>query len=384
MRIRTLKRRVFFALGVLLSFAVVLPAKADQPKYDDLSAFLEPLRAKADVPALAAAVIIDGEIKAVGVVGVRKLREEAPVTVNDQFHLGSCTKAITATLIAKLVEDEKLTWDTTPAEVFPEFSEGMNERFRSVTVRHLLSHRAGLSGESSPAGMTLLQVHALPGSPREQRLEYTRLMLAAPPAYGAGSKYVYSNAGYAIAGAMAERVMDKPWETLLAEQVFGPLGITSAGFGAMGTPGKIDQPWQHRLADGKTLPIEPGPLADNPPAIAPAGTVHMNVADWARFVADHVNEGRNKGGLLERATYRTIHQAPFGGEYAYGWIVAPRPWANGNALTHAGSNTSNFAVVWAAPKRGFAILVMTNVGGNDVAARVDEIVGALIRKFLLS
>ena len=178
--------------------------------------------------------------------------------------------------------------------------------------------------------------------------------------------------------------MDKPWETLLSEQVFGPLGITSAGFGAMGTPGEIDQPWQHRRADGKTRPIKPGPLADIPPAIGPAGTVHMNVADWARFVADHANEGRNEDSLLKPNKYQTIHEAPYGGEYAYGWIVAPRPWANGNALTHAGSNTSSFAVVWAAPKRDFAILVMTNVAGGDVAARVDEIVGALIRKFLLS
>lgn len=380
---RTPKHTVLFALGVLLSFAVTLSAKADQPKFDDLSVFLEALRAKADVPALAAAVIIHGEVKAARAVGVRKLGEEVRVTVDDQFHLGSCTKSITATLIAKLVEDDKLTYDTTLAEVFPELSQNMNEKFRSVTVRHLLSHRAGLPGESAPAGMTLRQVHALAGSPREQRLEYTRLMLAAPPMYAAGSRYVYSNAGYAIAGAIAERVMDTPWETLLAEQIFGPLGITSAGFGAMGTPGKIDQPWQHRLVDGRTRPIGPGPLADNPPAIGPAGTVHMNVADWARFVADHVNEGKKQGSLLKPQTYQTIHEAPFGGQYAYGWIVAPRPWANGNALTHAGSNTMNFAVVWAAPKRGFAILVMTNVGGGDVAARVDEIVGALLRKYLL-
>ncbi|MCH7705371.1 MAG: hypothetical protein IIB61_09670, partial [Planctomycetes bacterium] len=52
--------------------------------------------------------------------------------------------------------------------------------------------------------------------------------------------------------------------------------------------------------------------------------------------------------------------------------------------THAGSNTQNFAVVWAAPKRRFAVLVMTNIAGDDVAARVDEIVGALIGKFLVN
>ena len=110
----------------------------------------------------------------------------------------------------------------------------------------------------------------------------------------------------------------------------------------------------------------------------------MNVVDWARFVTDHVNEGRKKSALLKRATYRTIHKAPFGGKYAYGWITAPRPWAKGNALTHAGSNTMNFAVVWAAPKRQFAVMVMTNVAGEGVSAKVDAIVFALIQKFLIN
>lgn len=334
---RSAKQTVLLGLGIFLAHALALPVIAGQPKYDDLSAFLEPLRAKSELPALAAAVVLAGQIKAVGAVGVRKYGVKVPVTIDDQFHLGSCTKAMTATLIAKLVEGKKLTWDTTITEMFPEFSEGLNDGFRSVTIRHLLSHRAGLPKKLSPVGMTWLQVHAMPGSPRQQRLKYTQLMLAVPPTYPVGSKYVYSNAGYAIAGAMAERVMDKPWETLIMEQIFAPLGITSAGFGAMGAPGKIDQPWQHRLVNGKIHPIEPGPLADNPPAIAPAGTVHMNIADWARFVADHADEGRKKSRLLKRTTYRKIHRAPYGGEYAYGWIVTPRPWAKGDAITHAGS-----------------------------------------------
>ena len=383
MRGRTLKCAVLLGLAVSLFLPSILPARADEPKCEDLSTFLEPLRVKTGVPALAAAVVMGGKIKAVGAVGTRKFGTDVPVTVDDQFHLGSCTKAMTATLIAKLVEDDKLTWNTTPAQVFPELSAGMSEGFRSATLRHLLNHRSGLPADSSPPGMTLMHVHGLPGSPREQRLEYARLMLAATPAYEIGSEYIYSNTGFAVAGAMAERVMDKPWETLMAEEIFEPLGITSAGFGPMGTLGKIVQPYQHRLVNGNTLPIGPVPVSDNPPAIGPAGTVHMNVGDWAKFVIDHVNAGRKKGGLLKRATYRKMHKAPFGGDYAYGWVVAPRPWAKGDALTHAGSNTSNFAVVWIAPKRSFAILVMTNVAGDGVSERVDEVIRALLDKFLL-
>lgn len=377
-------KRLAIYHGALAAFVCCVPARAADPKPDDLSSLLEPLRAKHDLPALAAAVVVGGKIKAAGAVGVRKQGADARVTVEDQFHLGSCTKAMTATLIAKLVEDGKLTWDTTLAQALPELAEGMHEGFRSVTIRHLLCHRAGVTHEPWPPGMNSFEVHGLPGSPRQQRWEYAKRMLAAPPEYEPGSKYVYANAGFAIAGAIAEKTLDKPWETLIQELVFTPLGITSAGFGAMGTAGKIEQPWQHHYENGKIVAVEPGPLADNPTAIAPAGTVHMSVTDWARFVADQVNEGKKKDRLLKPENYRTLHQAPFGGDYAFGWVIAPRPWAKGDALTHAGSNNSNFAVVWAAPKRGFAVLVMTNIAGEKVPAASDEVVWTLIQKFLLT
>lgn len=391
------KPRSAVYLGLIAALLCCDAARAADPKLEDLADLLEPLRAKHDLPALAAAVIVGGKVKAAGAVGVRKHGADVPVTGDDRFHLGSCTKAMTATLVAKLVEDGKLTWDTTLAEALPDLAEGMHEGYRSVTIRHLLCHRAGLPHEAWPPGMNFFDVHGLPGPPRQQRHEYAKRMLAVAPEYEPGSKFVYANAGFAIAGAIAEKTLDKPWETLIQEMVFTPLGITSAGFGAMGSPGKIDQPWQHQLKEGAIVPTEPGPpadnrpaivptdpgpLADNPPAIAPAGTVHMSVTDWAKFVADQVNEGKKKDRLLKPETYRTLHKAPFGGDYAFGWVLIPRPWAEGEALTHAGSNNSNFAVVWAVPKRGFAVLVMTNIAGEKVPAACDAVVWTLMQKFL--
>ncbi len=65
-----------------------------------------------------------------------------------------------------------------------------------------------------------------------------------------------------------------------------------------------------------------------------------------------------------------------------GWAAAQRGWAGGTALTHAGSNTMNFAVVWMAPKRNFAVLVATNQGGDVAPQACDEAAGMLIRRFL--
>ena len=97
-------------------------------------------------------------------------------------------------------------------------------------------------------------------------------------------EYVYSNFGYMIAGLIANKATGKPWEQLMKEEVFSPLGITSFGFGPPGTKDKTDQPWGHITALGLTTPIQ----GDNAPALGPAGTVHMSMEDWAKFCRQHL------------------------------------------------------------------------------------------------
>jgi hypothetical protein len=117
---------------------------------------------------------------------------------------------------------------------------------------------------------------------------------------------------------------------------------------------------------------------DNPEVMGPAGTVHCSLADWARFVADQLNGLAGHGAVLSSDMYRFIHTAPFGGDYAFGWLVTNRDWAGGTAYAHAGSNTMNFADAWVAPKRDFAVLVTTNQGGDEAATAADEAASALI------
>lgn len=347
----------------------------------EIDALLETIRRKHDLPALAAAVVLGGRTVAVGAVGLRKDGADARVTVNDRFHIGSCTKAMTATLLGLLVEEGRLRWDTTLAEAFPQLADAMRPEYRKVTLEQLLCHRGGLPSHSWPTGKTFLDMHRLPGTPRQQRRAYVEMFLREPPGAEPGAKYLYANAGYAVAGAMAEEVTDTSWEELMRRRVFRPLGMKTAGFGAMGTPGRIDQPWQHVLEGKKRRPIPPGPLSDNPPVIGPGGTVHCSMGDWAKFVAAHV-QGEAKGGLLKAETFQRLHAPPFGGDYALGWVVTERDWGGGRVLTHAGSNNQNFAVVWMAPLRGFAVLSATNQGGEAAAQACDEVAAALIGRFL--
>jgi CubicO group peptidase (beta-lactamase class C family) len=84
-----------------------------------LDSLLRPYLTQYELPAIAAAVVKDGKIISAGAIGTRRAGANIPVTINDRFHLGSDTKAMTALLAAMLVEEGKLRWNTTPAAFHP-------------------------------------------------------------------------------------------------------------------------------------------------------------------------------------------------------------------------------------------------------------------------
>ena len=349
--------------------------KAEAVLVKDLRGLLEPIRSQHKLPALGAAVVTSRGLEAIGVTGVRKAGTEVAVTADDVWHLGSDTKAMTAFLAAALVGDGTLKWETTVGEIFPEAAAAAaSPAFGRITLRDLLSHRSGLPA-NAPWGLI----------PRRQPITEQRLAavksasldkLGAEP----GAKFLYSNLGYVLAGAMAEQATGVTWENLMMTTVFGPFGMTSAGFGGVGTPGQIDQPWPHG-PDGSPVK-ENGPDADNPPVLGPAGTVHCSLTDWSRFIADLLRGARGEKARLSPALYETLQTPPPGGDYALGWIVADRPWGGGKVLTHTGSNTMNLAVAWVAPLRDIGVLIVTNQGPPAAAKACDEAASALIREHL--
>ena len=227
-------------LGIPAAAAPVIPDRQD-------AGTLEPIRKEHDLPALAAALVIDGRPAAYGAVGVRKYGDGTRVTPDDRFHLGSCTKAMTATLIAMLIERGKLSWDTTLAGAFPELAAKMHPDRASVTLEMLLAHRGGFPGRrvrrKGSRSWRCTGFRAIRGS---KRRAYVELFLRETPECKPGEKFIYSNAGFTVAGTIAERTARRPYETLIAEELFRPLGITTAGFGAMGVPGRMGRPWRRR------------------------------------------------------------------------------------------------------------------------------------------
>lgn len=367
---------------VAFKLSLIVSESAAEENIDGL---LEPIRVEYGLPGLSAAVIRGDAVVAVGAVGFRKEGATVRITPSDKFHIGSCTKSMTATTAAMLVQEGKLSWGTTIEDVFPELKESMHPDYRLVTLDQLLRHRGGMPNELIKDDLwNRIWQNTQIMTPVEQRCFLVREVLKQGPEVKPGEKFIYSNAGYAVAGAMMEKITGEPWELLMQRYIFLPLKMDSAGFGPPAKPGQTDQPWGHILENDKWKPIPPGPGADNPAAIGPAGTVHCSIYDLAEYASFHLMAEKGKGHLLNGDSFDKLHVAVSGQDYALGWGVLERGWGGGTVLSHSGSNTMFFSVIWIAPRKDFAVVVACNAGGDRAAKGCDQAASKLIQKYLLS
>ena len=373
----------------MLTTLAWLALSALEPR--DISDQLAALVEQHKVPALCALVIEGDKIVLEGVAGIRANGQAEEATMDDLWHLGSCTKAMTATLAAIEVEQGRLTWDSKLLDVFPKLKQLPEDQVRpawsAVTLAQLCTNTSGVPGDLSADGLW-----GKLWSTNETPAELRRILLAGvvknEPRFAPGTAFEYSNAGFSIAGAMIERVEGTAWESVIQQKLFDALDIHSAGFGAPGVPGTVSQPWGH-ASNGNA--IEPKKSADNPMAIAPAGCIHMNIRDWSKFVSLHllgdIANPKRVTKLLMPESFDKLH-TPVHQSYAGGWRVDNRAWADGDdedkegrVFTHAGSNTMWFCVTWIAPERNFAVLVCCNQGGDTAAKAADAAAWTLIQKF---
>jgi len=251
----------------LVAFSITTYA-ADQPQ--SLNSTLEPYLKEFGLPALSAAAFKNGDIIAAGAVGTRRAGENLPVTIDDKFHLGSDSKAFTALLAGMYVQQGKLRWDSTLAEIFPELKETMDPEFAKITVEELLSHSSGLADKD------LLDLvnrsYQQDGNMDDVRYWMLKETAPKPLDHPRGSKFSYSNLGYTLAGVILERLSGKTWEELVEEKIFEPMGFQSAGFGPQASLGQVDATLGHFIIDGK------------PKAMFPMATIHSSSALPAPFI----------------------------------------------------------------------------------------------------
>jgi CubicO group peptidase (beta-lactamase class C family) len=338
-------------------------SKDEFPQYEDIHELVTETVSREHLPGMIAAIVDSSGILQIESAGVRKIGSPEAMSYEDQFHLGSCTKAMTSTLMAMLIAENKLQWETTFIEVFPELKDTINPDYEQITLHQLLTHRAGIE---DPSGQ--LAEHDNPDI-KERRYLYMKDILKEPSSINAGD-FKYSNVGYIITGIMAERVTGKSWEELMEERIFEPLGMNSAGFGPPGTTGLVDQPWGHRKVDNVWQPSQ----SDNPEEAGPAGTVHCSIEDWVKFLALFLQ--RDDTAILERRQIEKLIEPV--GDYACGWLVEQRDWTNGTALYHNGSNARWYVSVWVAPEINRAFIVGTNSFDDHTTELSDNVMRSLI------
>ena len=383
-----------FAFAVLIS-CILVPSTAFAE--DSLDAALEPVRAKYGLPALAAAVIKDGKIVARGVTGVRMLGTDIKATIDDRFHIGSDTKAMTATLAAMLVEEGKLKWTSTIGEVLGPVMPGLKPKFAAIPLDQLLSHTSGVPSDND-------EIAALYFSPDiydSPLTAYRRKLIQTwgskhEPDSNEPHPFQYSNLGFTIVGAMIEQAAGEPWDSLIQRRIFEPLGLASAGLGPQATFGKIDAAIGHDTTDsGEIVPRPWGPAADAPASIGPAGIAHMNVTDFATWASWNAGEGKRGPALIKPETMKLLHQqhvtmkianpppgTPDSGGYGYAWGVVKFGWSEKPVLTHNGSNSYNFATILVDVDNDAGIVLMTNIGGVKADDAAKELLGVLYPKYV--
>jgi CubicO group peptidase (beta-lactamase class C family) len=166
-----------------------------------------------------------------------------------------------------LVADGRFKWTSTAEELLGSDIPGMHAEWRSVTLEELLRHRGGAPSVPAPARAT----------------------------------FAYSNQGYAIVGRMIEVASGKDFESLLAERLLVPLNIKDFGFGI---PMKANE----SSPSGHAADATPRDM-DNPNAIAPTGTLHMPVGEWAKFISFHLGASPPVA-LLQSARFQRMALLP--------------------------------------------------------------------------
>ncbi|MBX2880580.1 MAG: serine hydrolase [Granulosicoccus sp.] len=291
--------------------------------------------------------------------------DPAPVGRDDQWHIGSCNKSITATLFGLLVENSKIDWQSTLAEVFADCHDVMHADWFDITFDELFYCRSGM-----PANPSLATTKASWQDQRpfgEQRTDLIRNVLAKPP--NKRGKFRYSNLGYITIGGAIDRVAGMSYEAALQNLLFNPLGVSSAGFGAppriKGHSSLIRSPWIN-LFKGKAC--DPSlPASDNPAVFSSAGTLHLSLPDWARYLAEFLEN--RKQPVISDAVINAVMEAPPDYFMTRGMGRVDSPIAS---FAVQGSNTMWVATAMFSKERDRISLIACNDGRSRLLSNTAQ------------
>lgn len=286
-----------FPGSILLAIALLATApggaRGQESPLQGFDAYVSSAVADWDATGLAIAVVKDGRLVFAKGYGVRHLTGGGPVDEHTRFAIGSTTKAMTAAALGMLVDEGKVAWDDPVTKHLPWFRLKDPYLTREVTVRDLLTHRAGMGNadflwyERDTTTREILEKMALVDA-----------------AYGLRSSFIYQNIMYATAGEVVAAVSGMPWAEFVRSRIFRPLGMDETVPLLSETLGAPNVARPHHRVDGRTVPIDNASVDP----VAAAGSVWSSVSDmstWLRFLlAGGVTEDGTR--LLAEATVEEL------------------------------------------------------------------------------
>jgi CubicO group peptidase (beta-lactamase class C family) len=360
-------RRAFRPLAaalVLLAGAAPLAAQrapADpQPSIAELDAYVARAVRDWKVPGLAIAVVKDDSVVLAKGYGVREQGKPDAVDAGTRFAIGSTTKAMTALALGMLVDEGKVRWDAPVITYLPGFRLADPYATREVTVRDLLTHRAGLGNAD------LLWAGAeLPLDTIMRRIGTLR------PAYSLRAGYIYQNIMYAVAGEVVRAASGMPWDAFVKSRIFVPLGMTATEATLATLAGQPNVAAPHAEIRDTLRVITNRPVDP----VAPAGSVWSSVGDmakWMRFVLDSARVGGKR--LVSAEVYQEIFSPqqvaptsmyptmtvvrPHFFTYGLGWFL--HDYAGEAVAMHTGSIDGMSAIIGLLPDRRVGVYVLAN------------------------
>lgn len=315
------------------------------------------------VPGAAVVVVKDGKPLLVQGYGVRRAGEADPVDARTQFGIASLSKAFTAATVMMLADEGKLRLDDPVIKHLPGFQVKDPFVTRELTIRDVLCHRSGLglgAGDLMTWGGTW------------SRTEVLARMKHLPMAHGLRSTYAYQNNGFIVAGAVVEAVAGKPWEQVVAERIFRPLGMAQANADIALQAGLANVATAHSTFQGPLRPIS----LRSPNHFGPAGAINASAEDLVPWMQVQLARGAWGDSRLwsERASFEmwapqmlvpnrppARELAPLASNYAaygLGWDL--RDFRGHRMVSHTGGLDGMTCMLALFPEQKLGIAVLTN------------------------
>lgn len=315
----------------------------------DWTTRLAQLATESGVPGAVLGIWADGE-QTIAPYGVLNRGTGVEVTADSVFQLGSITKTWTATLVAQLVAEGKLSYDDAVVKLLPEAP--IDAR---ITVRHLLTHQSGIDGD----------LFADTGRGDDCLERYVALLADVEQLFEPGTAYSYCNSGFVLLGRLIEILDKRSWDAALQARLIEPLGLNAT----MTLP---EQAILHRNALGHTADGVPVKTWNLPRSIGPAGLITASASDLLRFAQLH----------LEQYAEMRQPQAPFPGDgfEAIGLAWRLYDWSGRKLFGHDGQTVSQLAFLRIDPVARLAVCLLTN--SANAPALFDQLVSEVFTYYV--